>query len=307
MHDEPRRTRRDPAREPASRATGCVALAVAVARDLVRLVVPVACAGCGLADVPWCDACAAHLHGPPVRRDHGAGRLDLLEGRTLLPVLAPAAFAGPVRHAVTAWKDGGRADLDRPFAAALRRTGRHLGGAADRGGSDPSVPSASRPSGRRAPASQAGARRVAGAVLVVAVPSSAAARRRRGRAPVDVLAGAVAAGLRDVGVEARRAAPLVRAAGPDLAGLGARARGAALVGRVRVRRARAVRGREVVLVDDVLTTGATLAECHAALVAAGARVRAACTLAATPSPDDPAAARVPRTAVAHVRSGARSG
>ncbi|MBO9570384.1 MAG: hypothetical protein J7503_16385, partial [Cellulomonas iranensis] len=60
MHDEPRRTRRDPAREPASRATGCVALAVAVARDLVRLVVAVACAGCGLADVPWCDACAAH-------------------------------------------------------------------------------------------------------------------------------------------------------------------------------------------------------------------------------------------------------
>jgi predicted amidophosphoribosyltransferase len=238
---------------PPGRRGGLARLGLAAAVDLVRLVLPVACAGCGLPDVPWCAPCAAHLLGPPRRCDHHAARLDLLEGRTLLPVLAPASFAGPVRHAVTAWKDGGRADLDRPFAAALRRTA------------------------RRAPV-------VATAVLVVAVPSSPAARRRRGRAPVDVLAAAVAAGLRDVGVDARRASVLARTAGPDLAGLGARARGAALAGRVRVRRPSGVPGRDVVLVDDVLTTGATLAACRAALVAAGARVVGAYALAATPPP-----------------------
>ena len=240
-----------------------VALVVDAWRDLVGLLVPVACAGCGRPDVAWCASCAVTLNGAPVRRDHDAGRLDLLDGRTLLPVWAPAAYAGPVRHAVSAWKDGGRTDLDRPLTAAARRAGAtvavHL-----RAGS--CVPPGALP------------------VLVVPVPSTASARRRRGRAPTDTLAAAAAAGLRDAGVPAARGRALRRSAGPDLAGLTARARGAALVGRVGVHRGAGVHGRRVVLVDDVLTTGATLAACHAALVAAGAVVLGAVVVAATPSP-----------------------
>jgi predicted amidophosphoribosyltransferase len=244
-------------------AARAVALVAAAWRDLVGLLVPVACGGCGQPDVAWCAPCAVTLHGTAVRRDHAAGRLDLLDGRTLLPVWAPAVYVGPVRHAVSAWKDGGRADLDRPFVSAVRRAG--------------ATAAVHLLAGSHAPP-------VVPDVLVVPVPSTARARRRRGRAPADVLAAAVAAGLRDGGVPAARACVLRRSAGPDLAGLTARARGAALVGRVRVRRGPGLHGRRVVLADDVLTTGATLAACHAALVAAGAVVLGAVALAATPAP-----------------------
>lgn len=67
-------------------------------------------------------------------------------------------------------------------------------------------------------------------------------------------------------LQRRRATPLLR-------GLGRRARARAVAGVFMVDRTRraSVRGKAVVLVDDVYTTGATAAACTRALLAAGAR------------------------------------
>ncbi|MCB7137229.1 ComF family protein [Cellulosimicrobium marinum] len=224
--------------------------------DVARLVVPVACAGCGAPDVPWCDPCLEPVRGPARRREDGAPRLDRLDGVAPLPVWAPADYAGPLRDVVVAWKDRGRADLDAP----LRRAARHAGAAL-------------RAAGLGGPGT-----------LVVPAPTTGAARRARGRDPVAGLARAFATGL-----AAAHAAPLAqRRAARDQVGLGSRARGARLGTVVVRRRAAAALARDrpaVVLVDDVLTTGATLAACETALASLGVPVLGAFVLAATPAPD----------------------
>lgn len=248
-------------------------------RELSRLLLPVACP-CGVPDVPWCAACAAALAGPPVRVEDAAPRLDRLDRVPPLPVWAPAPYAGPVRDVVVHWKDRGRADLDGLLGPVIRQTA---------AGSAAALP--------------------AGRLLVVPVPSGAAARRARGREPVRVLAREVAAGLRSAGADARLAALLHRPGrARDQVGLGTRARGRNLAAAVRVTRRgrgrldppqRAVRGGvparraprrasgapvQCLLVDDVLTTGATLAAAERALEQAGAAVLGAIVLAATPPP-----------------------
>lgn len=170
-----------------------------------------------------------------------------------------------VRRAVIAYKERGRTALAGPLGTALAGV---IGTAVD---------------------AAAGVARAPRPVVVVPVPSSRAAGRRRGYDHVRRLAVPAVRRLRGTGRPAvlapvlehqRRVADqagltAVERAGNVRAAFRARASGA--------RRLRAACGRTgvVVLVDDVVTTGATLAEAARALRAAGIEPAAAVTVAAT--------------------------
>ncbi|WP_163553261.1 ComF family protein [Candidatus Frankia alpina] len=232
---------------------------------LTDLIVPLSCAGCGGRGASVCRACAAELRGPAFLAV--AGPMATPRRRGLPPCLAAAHYGGRVRSLLLAYKERGR--VDAAGAALARAVARALPAAS--GG----------PTGVCAPPPPAPA------LVLVPVPSTAAARRRRGFDHLVLLCSAAAAVLRRDGHRVR-VAPVLRPVRrlADQAGLGATARAANLAGAFELanparaaRRAALPAGARVIVIDDVLTTGATVAEAVRALRAASVRTAAVAVVA----------------------------
>jgi predicted amidophosphoribosyltransferase len=211
-----------------------------VLTGLLDLVLPPRCAGCGAA-VACCAQCLG-VFGAPQRV------------RSITPATyALAEYQGAPRELVLAFKERGRFDLAERLGTLL---GEALPGLAE-----------ARPDAE-------------GTWWLVPAPSRRATSRRRGGAHILRLARVAARVLAADGKPVSIAPALTLAAGThDSVGLNAAARRANLAGKVQVNPpGLPPPGTPVVLLDDVVTTGATVAACSRALRAKGVRVTAALTL-----------------------------
>lgn len=120
-------------------------------------------------------------------------------------------------------------------------------------------------------------------LYLVPVPSNPSTVRQRGHDAVRGLATVAAARLRELAIPAS-VSPVLRHLRKvaDQSDLTIEARAANLAGALGVRRPGKVSGAAVIVVDDIITTGATAAEAVRALAAVGARVAGVAAVAVTP-------------------------
>jgi predicted amidophosphoribosyltransferase len=220
---------------------------------LVDLVLPSDCAGCGKPPLAGgvCGACAAILDGP------AAPAHPTPAPAGLPPCVAVGDYEDPLRELILAYKERGRRGLAGPL-------GRALAGAVRTGWPLPDTP-----------------------VALVPVPSTAAAVRERHGDHMLRLARETASWLGRVDVEAAVVTPLRARPRADSTHLSRGARAEAAQSAFTLRRGdwpglrRVTDTGAVVLLDDVLTTGSTLAAVANLLLTADIPVTFAATLAVT--------------------------
>lgn len=228
-----------------------------VGRSLAELILPAGCAGCGADREPLaygaCAGCAAALH-----RLVPAAACPYPVPAGLPRCVAVGGYDGVLREVLLAYKERGRHRLARPLGVLL------AGAVVEVLGGRPATP-----------------------VVLLPVPSTARAVRQRQGDHLARLTRHAAHRLRSAGWAVSVQQPLRALPRPDSALLDRAGRAAAAAAFLRLRPARLAALRRasavgpVVVLDDVITTGATLAAVAGRLAEVQVPVAGAAVLAQT--------------------------
>lgn len=218
---------------------------------LIRDVVwPRGCAGCDEPDAVLCKRCSRRFaEVVPFAMP------ETIDGEGY----ACAWYRGAVRRAILGWKDHGDEECDDAFSALIRRLATNC---------------------------LSGRIHASKNIWVIPAPSSAASLRRRGRWQTRVLARAVVDACHDM----YSAADVMMVPALVMRHVQGRSvqthsgqRSQRVAGGVVMRRMPSCRGNDAIIVDDIVTTGATMRQCVETVNSAGLRTITCLALACTPA------------------------
>ena len=250
-----------------------------VTKEITSVLVPVFCPGCLQPDIRICPDCSKSFRSLTSQDLRQFPRLAGVSG--LPPVLAITRYQGPVKETVLAWKDRSRADLTMDISGGFEDILSWLWFQHPESGQ------------------KFHQRLLRSGVAIYYPPSSASSRRVRGREPVRELAKHLKRSLLRAGVPAQVCQPLTSGKKKrDQVGLSSAERwqnqenSLHLKASVMIQRSKRIKqlskaGAEkplVILLDDLITTGATVRRMIDFLQQIAVTVELVIALAVTPPP-----------------------
>lgn len=251
------------------------------ARELARLIVPLSCVGCAEPDHVLCPNCAAHFLPAPTRAEHLVPRL----AGAPLWVWTCGMYAEPLNYVIMNWKDGRRLDATKPLTAVIRNGAQKVAEQVAEQLTDQLTDQLASASDQVVN------------IVVVPLPSSARSRRIRGFVPAQELAYGVVDGLNQVLANEERVLTgnfrvslglglKVATTKVDQVGLDSRKRAKNLSGTLKAGSLLLTQcyvASVIVLVDDLVTTGATMREAMRVLPRQSGTLVAGISLCVTPA------------------------
>lgn len=214
------------------------------------LIIGASCAGCGRPAITLCASCAGMLTPQP-RVAWPRPTPQILRQPSLIEPIASGIHEGPLRAVLAQFKEEGQFGL-------LHILGHFLA------------------------SSVCFAAPVNRPVVLVPIPSTRVTRMRRGQDTIGDLSRAAAKALQAIGIDCIVGSPLVHARRvADQSGLSAGDRSINMSDALRMRSVAGLEDRSIIVVDDILTTGATVAEAVRVLSEAGFRPASIAVIAAT--------------------------
>lgn len=240
-------------------------------KSITKILLPRGCAGCNKPDEILCDTCKNSLSNIYSKDFPGSeyGKL-----------YACGLYENNVRKAILLWKDHNDVECDTPFSNLISSLALNVISNSKLKIANTSSSTHSNTSTR----SRRSSSKHSDEILIIPMPSSKKSSRKRGRKHVLPLAKAIASNLNNNKINARVCCAIQmrkNVSNKSVQTSGIKGRAERTTHAFNVTKS-LVKGKKVIIVDDIVTSGSTMTNCAISLRKSGAEVLTGFALAITP-------------------------
>lgn len=248
-------------------------------KSITKILLPRGCAGCNKPDEILCDTCKNSLSNIYSKDFPGSeyGKL-----------YACGLYENNVRKAILLWKDHNDVECDTPFSNLISSLALNVISNSKLKIANTSSSTRSNTITRSRRSSSKFSRRSSSKhsaeILIIPMPSSKKSSRKRGRKHVLPLAKAIASNLKNNKINARVCCAIQmrkNVSNKSVQTSGIKGRAERTTHAFNVTKS-LVKGKKVIIVDDIVTSGSTMTNCAISLRKSGAEVLTGFALAITP-------------------------